>query len=83
MSQEASLPLAAPCRLAPYWERTGSMLVRSGSADLAYMAADGNPPGEAGREWLLSLFFSILMERGIFLALRFLSTFQWPSSGLH
>lgn len=30
------------------------------------MAADGDPLGEAGRKWLLSLFFSFLRERGIF-----------------
>lgn len=66
MSQEVSLPPAAPCRHAPYWECTGSMLVRSGTADLEWVAADGDPPEEVGRKWLLSLFFSFLRERGIF-----------------
>lgn len=42
------------------------MLVRSGTADLEWVAADGNPPKEVGRKWLLSLFFSFLRERGIF-----------------
>lgn len=83
MSQEVSLPPAAPCRHAPYWECTGSMLVRSGAADLEWVAADGDPPKEVGRKWLLSLFFSFFEGEGDFLALQLLSIFQWPSSGLH